>query len=266
MLLTMLLIDSEMAEESRWMFQLLGVLTLISGYIYISNLCALLKEANINSTNLFITSLTPYIGPPYSYVRIKYVATINGWDIAPPAEIIASKPKEKLDRTNRSIGQYSVLDRMEKYHIALNLAVAEYLLNKLHSTPEFSHLSESNLLKAASPIANLMFGRTNPIPNDSFITLSRATELANLFINENPLLEEVVIQSRRVMATIRFGRTGEADTMDDYAHMILEKHGHIYPISADPDTYPLLLDRFIDALPVSARSAALSLKQKVFTS
>jgi hypothetical protein len=259
-------------DTSYWASMLLLLVFLVSYVIYVIKLHQLISTIYGVKYDFGLTYLywCPIFGVLYSFARISSIATLNIWDTVGKRTVprqfdYESTNLRSLD-AKEALNKFSVIDRMEKYHNAMNLTVAEYLFDKLRSMPNFNALTESDLMKVVSSIANLMFGRENPIAGGSLISLSQAIALADSFVNENLLLLEVAIQSRRVMATIRFGKTGKADINNDYAHLLLERHGQSFPVAANPDTYPLLVNKFIDSLPESPRRAALSLKQKVLTS
>ena len=258
-----LIAQVDLSNEGRGMASALslGVLA-IATWSYIITIGQLAYEARKNSSLWMLAAFVfPILGVLGTYMRMKTIAIINGWDNS-PSKPKRSKPNEYLKNIS---SEMPILDRMEKYHMVLNLAVAEYVLSKLESTPEFKTLPEPKLMKVVNSIVNLMFSRSNPIADESLISLEKITELANHYLEENPLLLEVVVQSRRTIATIRFGRSGESDIAADYAYQLMESHGKDFPAAPNPNNYPALMDSFIDSLPEASRSSTLAMKQKLLT-
>jgi hypothetical protein len=144
-----------------------------------------------------------------------------------------------VKRKKRVMTQMSALTR------AAQMATYTSLLNSLERAGSVSPRGEKELsgLRAAAR-TNLIYG--NP-PNEAHQELDLAEErrAALQWLERTPLFRELVVQTLRVITTVRYGRTGAVKVDGE---PLLATYGAEFPEAPTPDSYQALLVRALSTL------------------
>ncbi len=109
--------------------------------------------------------------------------------------------------------------------------------------------ADKEAMKAAA-MTNYLFGETPAEMHRQQLDLQAEHEAAIAWLQQDPTLQELVVQSLRVMTTANYGSGKGASLVGED---ILALLGPAYPQAPEPETYEALVKRAIKALPVDAQ-------------
>ena len=157
----------------------------------------------------------------------------------------------------RKASQERVLKTMDALSYLANLTTAykiESLLKEQHSDK-----NESEIGKILAFRTNYLFGRQ---VSESHAHIDAESEInsANIWLSNDSLFRELVVQSLRVMNTSKIAKGGDAVIAGGE---ILKLHGSSFPEGPTPEYYKELVFKAIESLTSNARIDILQSAEKL---
>ena len=157
----------------------------------------------------------------------------------------------------RKASQERVLKTMNALSYLANLATA-YKIESLLKESD-SDNNESEIGKILAFRTNYLFGREIS-ESHSHIDTESEINSANIWLSQDILFRELIVQSLRVMNTSRIAKGGDVVFAGDE---ILKLYGSSFPESPTPDSYRKLVFKAIESLTPNARIDVLQRAKKL---
>ena len=107
------------------------------------------------------------------------------------------------------------------------------------------------IARSAGARTNFLFGSESTETHVENLDLGAEHQAAIEWLETNTLFRELVVQTRRVESTVRYGQTGSVEAIGG---SILANYGREFPDAPNPESYAALVKRAIDSLPERERA------------